>query len=250
MAAEHWFRWHHGSVTDPKWRVIASRCVTSVTVGHVVTVWAAMLENASQASPRGSLCGWDDEDIAVLFGYEIEQVSAIRDAMQGKVLDGDKLISWGKRQPNREDNSTARTREYRDRQRNAHSEGVTQCDAAQRAVTLETETETEKKKRKKALDHRADDRKRTGSFFDTRFWPAYPRKVAKASAAKAFAKIKPDEAELGRMLAALAVQKQSAEWQREGGQYIPHPATWLNGRRWEDEAPAAAVADINGRQVL
>ena len=144
MAAEHWFRWHHGSVTDPKWRVIASRCVTSVTVGHVVTVWAAMLENASQAAPRGTLSGWDDEDIAVLFGYEVAQVSAIREAMQGKVLDGDTILSWGKRQPGREDSSAGRTREYRERQRHATRNDVTQCDAVKRTVTLETETETEK----------------------------------------------------------------------------------------------------------
>lgn len=146
MAAEHWFRWHHGSVTDPKWRVIASRCVTTVTVGHVVTVWAAMLENASQASPRGELQGWDDEDIAALFGYSTEQVSAIREAMQGKVLDGARLLAWEKRQPNREDSSTERTRNWRKRksdEKNDAKRNVTQCDAPERTVTLETETETE-----------------------------------------------------------------------------------------------------------
>ena len=38
---------------------------------------------------------------------------------------------------------------------------------------------------------------------------------------------------------ALEVQKQSQQWRKDGGQYIPMPATWLNGRRWEDEAPQA-----------
>jgi hypothetical protein len=33
----------------------------------------------------------------------------------------------------------------------------------------------------------------------------------------------------------LALQRQSAQWQRDDGQFIPHPSTWLNGRRWEDE---------------
>ena len=37
------------------------------------------------------------------------------------------------------------------------------------------------------------------------------------------------------MLAAIERQKQTAQWKENGGQYIPHPATWLNGRRWEDE---------------
>ena len=68
-----------------------------------------------------------------------------------------------------------------------------------------------------------------------RFWQAYPRKTAKPQAAKAFARLRPDEPLLLRMLAALALQRQSAQWQRDAGQFIPHPSTWLNGRRWEDE---------------
>ncbi len=71
-----------------------------------------------------------------------------------------------------------------------------------------------------------------------RFWQAYPRKTAKPQAAKAFARLRPDEPLLLRMLAALALQRQSAQWQRDEGQFIPHPSTWLNGRRWEDELAA------------
>ena len=67
------------------------------------------------------------------------------------------------------------------------------------------------------------------------FWKAYPRKQSKASALKAFNKINPDSELLGAMLTAIKRQKASDQWQRDGGQYIPYPATWLNGRRWEDE---------------
>jgi hypothetical protein len=74
-----------------------------------------------------------------------------------------------------------------------------------------------------------------------RFWSAYPRHVGKQAAAKAFAKITPDEKLLGVMLAALARQNGSEQWLRDGGQFVPHPATWLNGRRWEDEITAARV---------
>jgi hypothetical protein len=156
VASEHWFRWHHGCVTDPKWRVIASRCVTCVTpvtVGHVIAVWAVMMENASLASPRGELSGWDDEDVAVLLGFGIDQVKAIREAMQGKTLAGSALQAWEKRQPKREDSSSERTKKWRDAQatpvtqRDAKPESVTRRDAAKRDVTLETETETETEKK-------------------------------------------------------------------------------------------------------
>jgi hypothetical protein len=33
------------------------------------------------------------------------------------------------------------------------------------------------------------------------------------------------------------VWKNSQQWTKDGGQFIPMPATWLNGRRWEDETP-------------
>jgi hypothetical protein len=80
----------------------------------------------------------------------------------------------------------------------------------------------------------------TGGF--ERFWATYPRHAGKQAAAKAFAKIDPDEELLGLMLAAVARQRTSDQWQRDGGQFVPHAATWLNGRRWEDEAPPTGQA--------
>lgn len=71
-------------------------------------------------------------------------------------------------------------------------------------------------------------------LFD-RFWKAYPRHEAKANALKAFEKLKPTEDLLQTMLRAIEKQKSTAQWQENGGQFIPHPATWLNQRRWEDE---------------
>ena len=68
-----------------------------------------------------------------------------------------------------------------------------------------------------------------------RFWSAYPKKVGKKKAQEIFAKLSPEESTLQAMLASLDYQKQSDQWQRDGGQYIPNPATWLNQRRWEDE---------------
>lgn len=73
----------------------------------------------------------------------------------------------------------------------------------------------------------------------TAFWKAYPRKVGKGAAEKAFSKLKVTDSMLEAMLEAIAAQKQSTQWRRDGGQYIPHPATWLNQRRWEDETDEA-----------
>lgn len=70
------------------------------------------------------------------------------------------------------------------------------------------------------------------------FWLAYPSKVGKDAARKAFHKRKPCESLLSEMLAAIEVQKRSDKWTKDGGQYIPHPTTWLNQGRWMDEIDA------------
>ena len=67
------------------------------------------------------------------------------------------------------------------------------------------------------------------------FWKAYPRKKSKGDAEKAFVKIKPDKELLNVMLSKIEQAKISKDWLKDGGQYIPHPATWLNSKGWEDE---------------
>lgn len=74
-----------------------------------------------------------------------------------------------------------------------------------------------------------------------KFWKLYPRKVSKASAEKAWMKLSVTSGLLAVMLGALSKQATSIEWLKSGGQFIPHPATWLNARRWEDELPSGAA---------
>ena len=76
-----------------------------------------------------------------------------------------------------------------------------------------------------------------------RFWSAYPRKTGKDAARKAFARRKVTEELLQQMLDAIEAQRGSEQWQRNGGQFIPHPATWLNQGRWEDESEPLPFTD-------
>ena len=73
-----------------------------------------------------------------------------------------------------------------------------------------------------------------------KFWAVYPRHTAKQDAKRAFLKIAPDDALLNIMLTAIQRQKKTEQW--SDPRYIHHPATWLNGRRWEDEPAAARAA--------
>lgn len=69
-----------------------------------------------------------------------------------------------------------------------------------------------------------------------KIWYAkYPRKEAPGNAERAWLKIKPDDALLQIMLAALDWQVKSPQWTKEGGTFIPLPASYLNAKRWLDE---------------
>ena len=100
-----------------------------------------------------------------------------------------------------------------------------------------TETLKEKDKEKEKINNKVSKETYTREF--EVFWAAYPRHTGKQDAYKAFVKLKPDEALMAAILAGIEKQKQSAQWTKDGGQFIPHPATWLNGCRWEDEVPKA-----------
>ena len=75
------------------------------------------------------------------------------------------------------------------------------------------------------------------------FWSVYPRKIGKGAAELAWKKIRPDDTLQGRIVDAVKAQCKSEQWKRDGGQFIPHPATWLNGKRWEDVLDIAITQD-------
>ena len=116
-----WCRLWHDMPNDPKWRVVSRR--SGRPISEVMAVYVHMLVTASSAENRGQIEGWDDEDVAASLDLEEEDVRAIREAMEGKVLAGDVVSGWEKRQPKRDDDSADRVRRYRERKK---SEGVTE----------------------------------------------------------------------------------------------------------------------------
>jgi len=66
------------------------------------------------------------------------------------------------------------------------------------------------------------------------FWECYPKKVGKKDAMRAWTKAK-DRPAIAQITAAIAIQRQSDQWKKEAGQFIPNPATWINQGRWDDQ---------------
>jgi len=137
MAGMDWFRWHHGSVTDPKFQLVARK--TKCRVSDVIAVWAFLLEAASQADDRGNPGQQDFEAIDCALGLDDGQAQAIHGAMidRGVVVADGRIAAWEKRQPKREredDKSTERVKAFREkkRQETQSNASETPCNATKR----------------------------------------------------------------------------------------------------------------------
>lgn len=229
-----WFRWHHGSVTDPKFKVVARKA--GVRLGDVLAIWAFLLEKASASEKRGTFGDVDGEAIDCLLDLDDGATNRVIEAMQDRSLvDSGSISAWDKRQPKRErddPNAAERKALQRDRQSSpdeAIENHVTPC-------------HTTSHQKKPILEKSREEKKdiNTDVGFAS-FWSVFPNKKAKADAFKAWSKLKPDDVLQASILKAIEIQRQGEDWRKEGGRFIPHPATWLNGRRWEDSSPTLSV---------
>jgi hypothetical protein len=112
VGMSNWVRLWEDMPSDPKWRVVAKKAGRPIP--EVIAVFNFMLICASRTQPNaGELMGWDDEDVGAAMDMKEAEVRAIRQAMEGKIILNNRLKSWEKRQPLREDGSAARARAWR-----------------------------------------------------------------------------------------------------------------------------------------
>lgn len=137
-----WFRWHHGSVNDPKFQLVAKRSRSSVA--EVIAVWASLLEAASMAEKRGAAGAIDHEALDCALGLDDGQSVRIVDAIRARNLthgEDCQITAWEKRQPKRErDDESAADRKRAQRAREAAAatgvtDGVTPSHATSHGFT-------------------------------------------------------------------------------------------------------------------
>ncbi|WP_258133721.1 DnaT-like ssDNA-binding domain-containing protein [Escherichia coli] len=142
-----WLRLWHDMPNDPKWRTIAR--VSGQPIATVMAVYIHLLVSASRnvttchgVSRRGHV-DVTAEDLASALDVTEEVIDSILQAMQGRVLDGDLITGWEKRQVSKEDNGnisqTAKTpaerkRAQREREKQREQNGDC-CGEISRDVT-------------------------------------------------------------------------------------------------------------------
>lgn len=77
----------------------------------------------------------------------------------------------------------------------------------------------------------------------TEFWLAYPKKANKPAAEKAFRKLSPNAEFLAKIINDVKARTMTPDWKKQGGQFIPHPSTYLNQHGWENPISAANSPD-------
>lgn len=156
------------------------------------------------------------------------------------ITQDNKPSAWDKRQF-ASDSSAARVSRHREKKKQACNTDVTLQETKCNSVDTDTDTDTEvnqhpptpsaKPVAKKTESASPVGSAGGGSGF-AEFWMSYPKKVGKAEAERKWKNLKPD---VGAVLSAVKRQSASEQWRRDGGQFVPYPATWLHQRRWEDE---------------
>lgn len=119
-----------------------------------------------------------------------------------------------------------------------------QTDRTGKVSTIRQQSDSDTTQTRMIKNDKNDKNKNICTF--EQFWEAYPKRKSKGQAEKAWEKIKPNEQLHNRIIKSLEQAKTSADWQKDGGKYIPYPATWLNAKGWEDEYKPAITT---GRRV-
>lgn len=240
-----WFRWYHGTTEDTKFRLVARNAVTPLR--NVIAVWAMVLESASQGSGEGKL-KFGSDYIAVNLDFSDDEIARIWTALErGGLIRTDMgdtyVTNWGKRQyltDRRDATNAERQRRWREKQK---GNGVTPFVTALRNgpvthQTTDTDTDTDIKKE----PPKAPRKRGTVSPEFELFWSAWPNKVGKPAALRAFPSAL-TRAPLTAILDGLEAYKRTKPPDRPW----LNPSTFLNQDRWAD-VPAPTVVKINGNQ--
>jgi hypothetical protein len=160
-----------------------------------------------------------------------EVASLIKTAGENIIDDGDTITirNWREYQGDR--TNADRQARYRDK-----AKAVTS--PLRNAVTIENRGEQRRIEEKRTEETTPPLPPASGGSDDDGFddfWKAYPRKIGKGAARRAWQKTMPSRPPMENVLDSIERAKASEQWQKDDGQFIPHPSTWLNQERWDDE---------------
>lgn len=225
--------------------------------GCLVLLWLWAIDNA----PDGSLAGISEATIARAAKWNGDKAAFIEVLTDVGLLertpDGLMIHDWQERAGNLiERRRSDADRKRRERAEKKARESLKASDG--RPTDVHTQSRVEKSKEEKSIvdgevspEPPQTDGGGSGNLQDQRFdqfWEAYPKKVGKVDARKAWKKAKITGEIFDKIMTAIKDAKASEQWQRENGRFIPNPSTWINQGRWDDELPELITSTVQARE--
>jgi hypothetical protein len=223
-----WFRMYHEFASDAK-----VQSMSEAMQRRLLMLFCLRCSNTLETL--------HDDEIAFALRISADDLSETKALFLRKnfVNDEWEILQWDARQFV-SDSSSVRVKKHRAKKKLENENAPTNPsndsspDGRNVTVTPQNRTDTEQNRIKPLAQNPA-------GF--ARFWAAYPKRKSKGAAEKAFKAIKPSEQVLEEILQAITRATTSFEWLKDGGQFIPHPATWLRARGWEDEISTVTTSD-------
>lgn len=227
-----WFRLYDDVLDDPKVQQLKP---------ELFKHWINLLCLASKNDPRGYLpTEWSD----IAFRLRVtpaKAVAIIRELVKLELIDEGPVTfrphGWDARQK-RSDNVADRVAKHRGNVTRNVTDPLPVTDEKRDSNVLDTDTEseTEQNRAENTTPPAPQGEPYTDEFQE--FWKHYPKKKSKDDAWKAW-KARKDRPPIGVIMASIADHIRSVDWTKDGGKYIPHPATWLRAGSWMDEVEFA-----------
>ena len=248
-----WIESHQQLGRHPKTIKLARLLGVSLptAVGHLQYLWWWALDYAQD----GNLTQYDNEDIAYAMLWNDDAEILVECLCKSGFLDEDDngnlfIHDWEdyaglmiERQEAKRISTKERQQKYRDRlKKEAEKNSVTRDNDVSNALVTRDESvsnaptipnHTKPNNTNTIPSPKERDKEKETELFE-RFWSSYPRKVNKKEALKAWNSLKPSEELVSEIIEGVNAWKQSKQWSKDGGQYIPHPATFLRGKRWAE----------------
>ena len=216
----------------------------------IVVIWFKLLCLAGKQNNKGvfTLCEtmpFTDEMFAAVFRRPLNTVRLALSTFQKfgmvEIVNGTVTIpNWGKHQniegmERRQEYMRNYMNEYRQEQKKlAEGKQPRKCLRKQSVSALESSVLVIDSIDNTINTNTINTNTTSNSAFDA-FWNLYPKKIGKGAALKKWQTIKPEKALIAKIMNAVREQMTTAQWTKEGGQYIPNPTTWLNQGRWDDK---------------
>ena len=228
-----WIEVHQTLPRHPKLIRLAIRLKVSqqACIGYLISLWLWSLDYAE----NGNLEQFSAEELAIASGWNGDAHEFITSLQEAGWIDNACIHDW---------------RDYAGKllhRRDMHKKLMRQSRASHKTVTLPPTVPNHTIPNQKTTPLPPKGEKALAGFEE--FWKTYPRKQSKGQAEAAWAALKPGEQLRVEILQGVERAKTSDNWAKDGGKFIPYPASWLRAKGWLDVFSAGAENDAKSQAL-